>query len=241
MRQLILLSVFFIFSFCAFSQESNSQNEQCYYAVEQTSRELLGTDSLFSESQKIAFFIVLGVLLIAFIIAHVKARRSTMVVIAGWKDVTLLATPIILGLLILLAFLILGYVDAVEDRAEFLTDRIVNNILIFWLVASAVSLIISFVLSIIANRNNAFNIIISILAKVFVFSILIFLILGVLDYHLRENKKDRRFRDGTRGNNKTKWYLFIFAIASMLLIPLVKTNSTLFEEQHEKLKNRNVW
>jgi len=174
------------------------------------------TSSSISESPDLTLlYIVLGVLFIAYIIALVKSSNNTMVAIAGWKDLALLSVPLI-GFVFVMIF------GSSKDLAE--EDK--QTILIIYAVLSCIALIWSFALSITANRGNIFNMIISIMAKMFVILIIILLIFII--FGGSGAKKDGRFKDGTKGNQHTKWKLLIAGIASFTIFTLVKNK----EEQN---------
>lgn len=160
-------------------------------------------------------YIVLGVLFIAYIIALVKSRNNRMVAIAGWKDLVLLTVPLI-GFVFVMLF----------GSSKELSEEDKQLILISYAVVSSIALIWSFILSITANKGNVFNIIISILAKMFVILIIILLIFVI--FGGSGSKKDGRFKDGTKGNQHTKWKLLIAGIASFTIFTLVKNK----EEQN---------
>lgn len=138
-----------------------------------------------------------------------------MVAIAGWIDLALLTVPLI-GFVVVLIF----------GSSEKLAEEDAQTILIICAVVSSIALIGSFILSITANRGNIFNIIISILAKMFVILIIVLLIFVI--FVGSGAKKDGRFKDGTKGNQHTKWKMLIAGIVSFTIFTLVKNK----EEQN---------
>jgi uncharacterized membrane protein len=86
--------------------------------------------------------------------------------------------------------------------------------------------IITFTISIIINIKYSgvkglFFAMLSILSKLIIM-ILIPIIIFLFLMAISSGKKDRRYRDGTKGNEMTKWIAVVSAIAIFLIANLVK-------------------
>lgn len=183
------------------SNESNSSNN---------------FSTFFGDFNQTHLFIVLAILFIAYVVALVKSRNNTIVAISGWKDFALLCVPII-GLLI-------GMFMNNENQSD------MENFKVGYFAVSGIALLSSFGLSIYSNRGNFLNIIISILAKMFVVGIVcvvLFLIFG-----RTSPKKDARYRDGTKGNMNLKFMAFLSFIALYAIGTLVKN-----DEEIKQIRN----
>lgn len=91
-----------------------------------------------------------------------------------------------------------------------------------------VSLILSFIISFIANIGNPFpfNILyslVSVLTKTVLILIVPIIVLMALE-SFRAGKKDKRYRDGTEKNKKTFVVTLVFLFIALLVLPLIKAN-----------------
>lgn len=164
---------------------------------------------LISKQNKKIFFILLSITFIGYLIGLYKSHKNTIVVINGYLDFLLLCVPLILIVLIIIC---VEFFKMFSDNKE-----LVKNV---FLILSSLSLIATFIISVISNKGNIFNIIISIISKIFV--ILLMVLILFLSLMSSGAKKDGRFKDGTKNNGDTKWRLFIAGIASFTIYKLIK-------------------
>lgn len=136
-------------------QGAVSQVEQPLSPIPQHNRDGSGKDCL------ILWIIILVVLLICYIIARVKSKRGDLVITANIFDkILIIVSPILFFIAWCIGF-----------------DHELTPLQIILLVLSGLMLIGSILFSIFANLGNIFHIIISILAKIFLFIFTNFLLL----------------------------------------------------------------
>lgn len=105
------------------------------------------------------------------------------------------------------------------------SETINNQVLV---IIVAVSLIISAILSFVANIKNPFPLnilfsIVSILTKIILIVFVPMIVFMILN-SFSSGKKDKRYKDGTKENEKTAIVTFVFLILGIIVAPLVKTN-----------------
>lgn len=166
-------------------------------------------EQLILERNRNIFFISLFISFIFYLIGLYKSHKGTIVVINGLLDFLLLCVPLLLCVLIII---LVGVFKMFEDKRELIKY--------IFLLISGLAIITSFIISVISNKKNIFNIIISIFSKIFVMLLMIIIIL--LFIMGSGSKKDGRFKDGTKNNGETKWKLFVVGIASFTIYKLIK-------------------
>tara|TARA_B100001248_G_C27317580_1_gene425134 strand:+ start:430 stop:840 length:411 start_codon:yes stop_codon:yes gene_type:complete len=94
-----------------------------------------------------------------------------------------------------------------------------DKVFLYYGILSGFAIIGTLINSIIYNRNNILNIFISFFSKLFVMlisAVIVFAIFGGSN-----SKKDKRYKDGTKGNAHTKWKAMLASIAGLLIFSLV--------------------
>jgi len=160
----------------------------------------------------------LVILLVIYITAFILSKKTRCIIIWGWKDL------IAMVLLTISLFFMINIIS--DDYSE------LHNILLpVFGILSAVFLIWTIINSIISNvvnilPANIIFIIVSILAKLILLAIIPIFIFLYLGYRKDSGyKKDGRYRDGTRGNQKTQALAIVVFVASLLIVPLIKNNN----------------
>lgn len=166
-------------------------------------------EMLFGDSAtKIVFWSILGLFIANYIIAFYKSKKDLIVVINGWLDLAFVLLPIV------------GFIGTLVFQKE--GEHIYNaHLSELYLIACAIAIFLTFIQSIISNKQDFVYIFISFFAKLFI--ILISVIIIFLLFGLLLSKKDKRYKDGTKNNFKTSWLALISGIATVLIISLVKT------------------
>jgi hypothetical protein len=118
--------------------------------------------------------------LICYIIAMVRTRRGKMITIVNWYDFALLVSPFILWLIAVASY------DKNADS---------NALSVVLFIVGGLCFIGSMVWSIIANRGNVFNMIVSVFAKLFVVMIVWLIILYF--FRGKTTKKTVRYSGGS--------------------------------------------
>ena len=161
----------------------------------------------------IPFLIIAGLI---YVTALVFSKVTSCIVIYGWRDLFLVAAPMIV---IICAFLF-NVVHGIHSGTPITADNTVANILVI------LSMGASFAVSIVVNlRYNAlpqsvFFAVISIIAKPIIMVVMVafaILSLALLDsaYTQSHGKKDRRFKSGYRPKNR--WIMgFVLIIIGFL-------------------------
>ena len=105
------------------------------------------------------------------------------------------------------------------------TESINNQILV---IIFASSLIISVILSFVANIKNPFplNILFSVVSIITKMVLIVFvpMIAFMMLNSFSTGKDDKRYKDGTKNNEKTSIVTFVFIIFGIIVSPLVKTD-----------------
>lgn len=105
------------------------------------------------------------------------------------------------------------------------SESINNQILVIIFTAS---LIISTILSFVANIKNPFplNIVFSVVSIITKIILIVFvpMIAFMILNSFTSGKNDKRYKDGTKNNEKTAIVSFIFLLFGIIVSPLVKTN-----------------
>ncbi|MDR1838711.1 MAG: hypothetical protein LBQ93_03880 [Treponema sp.] len=159
--------------------------------------------------QSDSIFVLFIIALIIYAIALLFSSKTGCVIIWGWWDLILLAIP---------GLIFVYYLFNVDNIMKY--DETLNIIFFITSIATfALSVIINIKYSGIKGLLFA---IVSVLAKI-VIMILIPIIIFLFFMALSSGKKDRRYRDGTKGNTKTMWLAIVGAIALFLVINLIKT------------------
>lgn len=139
----------------------------------------------FSTPLGFILLVIFVLLLTIYITGYKKSQRNEIIIINGYKDyITLIVCLISIPVSLFLPF------DA--------TVNLFIGIGIF-----TVSVVLTFYYSIIGNRENRKNIVISTLTKLFILIIfvLVFIIRAIeIIYASLDENKDKRYRDGTKGN-----------------------------------------
>lgn len=156
-------------------------------------------------SSHLKICIIIAVIL--WILGIVLSESTNCVVVYGWKDAIFV---IIAGVFFLMSF-----------SDSFKSEDVIFPVILFS-IFFLVSIFFSFKGNIKASGHfNIFYIVLSVLVKF----VLIFLIpIALVSYlcALTSGKKDGRYRDGTKGNERTANIAFVVGLISLLLIPLVK-------------------
>ncbi len=200
-------------------EDSYGEEKQGYVKSELISKQIISSSNNIEQEETSDYTgikrTLIGLLIISFIcyvIAMVKARKGTMVVIANWYDFALLVSPLVL-------FIIAG-IFAMFDK---------NTAALVFFIIGLLSFCGSMVYSIIANKGNFFNMIISIFAKVFVLLISII----VLEYVFRGKNKDNNWYDDMKHDART---VAAIGIAGFLIFSLVHNGN--HEELVEELQSK---
>lgn len=160
---------------------------------------------------------------IVYILAYTFSKKTKCVIIWSWWDLIFIAISSLIFIFYLFDF---------EDKIK--NDTAIN---IIYFIAT----ITTFAFSIISNIKYSFTkwplyAVISILTKFVLLVVipLIFVLAIICWYLANSGKRDRRYKDGTRNNERTKNYNFyvpIFtAIYTFLIINLIKFDKKLKEE-----------
>jgi len=160
----------------------------------------------------IPLYIALGFLFINYIIALIKSRNESIIAISGWGDLIIVLSPIF-GFLIMM---VIGIVFMPETN----TEEFLDKLLFYYFISFGIALVITLFYSISSNRNNIFNIIVSFFAKLFIMLFSALMVLSIMLDWFR-HKKDKRTKDGSRGNSKTASKIVFIGIAGLIIYPLV--------------------
>jgi hypothetical protein len=162
--------------------------------------------NLLGQSDKIFIFLIIA--LIIYAIALLFSSKTNCVIIWGWWDLILMAIP---------GLIFVYYLFNTDNIIKY--DVALNIIfLVTTMVTFAFSIIINLKYS--GGKGLLFALV-SILAKI-VIMIIIPIIIFLFFIALSSGKKDRRYRDGTRGNTKSMWIAIVSVIALFLVINLIK-------------------
>ena len=161
-------------------------------------------------SNNLVVFVVLA--LIVWGLGIIFSKRTKCVIIYGWKDILILLIP---G--VIFSFYLV--------KAESITHDILLNTI--FVISFIISIIFSFIGNIKSTKHfNIFYIFISIVVKILLI-ILIPVVIVIFIGALGSGKKDKRYKDGTRGNTKTAMIGLVVGLVGLLLVPLVKTDETI--------------
>lgn len=159
------------------------------------------------------------VVIIIYIIGRVFSKRTECVILSSVKEILLLYTPCFL--MIVIFFLTLLSISFNETTMAFM-----------FIIAFFISFISAIVFSIYENigtKNPVLYITVSIITKLALFIIApIVLILSTAG--MKASVKDKRFRDGTKNNQKTKNIAIAISVIAGLIISLIKTPRKKIEE-----------
>jgi hypothetical protein len=159
-----------------------------------------------------------------YILAIVFSKKSSCIIINGWSDFALLASPLVITTFIVLYNIFYGY-----DNEEIIeANNIAANIIFL------IPIIITFAISIISNIRNSnipwsvFFIIISIAGKIvvmIVMAVFIILCIGILGgYQKTKGEKDGRYKSGYRPGKNNFWYVAAaIAVLGFLATVFVKS------------------
>ena len=194
-------------------KNSNSKKKQGYVKSEFITKQNVSTQTEQNGMSPFLKYTLLGLLIFSFIcyiIAMIKVRNNSMIVIANWYDFTLLVLPFI--------SLVLALVMSNNKNPA---------VPIVILVFGGLCLCGSFLYSFIANKGNAFNIIVSIFAKLFV---LLIVFLSILYFFGGKDKKDSTSQDMKHATET----VIAIGIAGFLIFSLI--NHVNYEALVDKLK-----
>jgi hypothetical protein len=166
-------------------------------------------------------FLIFSVII--YILAYTFTKKTKCIIIWSWWDLICIAVS---------SLIFIFYLFDTENNIK--NDGIINIVYFF-------ATIITFAFSIISNIKYSFTkwplyAVISILTKFVLLVVipLIFVLAIICWYLANSGKRDRRYKDGTKNNERTKNYNFyvpIFtAIYSFLIINLIKFDKKLKEE-----------
>lgn len=162
---------------------------------------------LFNFTKSINIWILIIPSAIAYIIAQILSSKTNCIVIWGWWDLVTFSIPGIIIYIILYNYI----------RSETLFKEYYNLMGI----AFVTLFILTIIFSLIANKFNPIYFIISASLKI-IEMIVIPIIIVLFIFALGSGKSDKRFKDGTRNNEKTMWLAFAGLIAYFLVGNLVK-------------------
>jgi heme/copper-type cytochrome/quinol oxidase subunit 2 len=150
--------------------------------------------------------------IIIYIIALIFSKKSSCIIVYGWKDFALLAAP-----LVVIIFIVLYNMLYAEDNGKIIeTNNILANIFFI------LPILATFAISIVSNTRysnmpgSIFFILISIAGKIVVMIVMVvfvILVIGILGgYQEKGRKKDARYKSGYRPG-KSNIVLVAIAIA----------------------------
>lgn len=175
------------------------------------------TNSLFSFAKNnIIIFLIIALLII--ILSQIFSKKTDCIVIWGWWDLI----PVAIAGIIFVYYLYASYNEIKYDS--------IANVIYFSCV------LITFIFSLIGNIKYSgskwpFFLIISILTKIIIMIIIPIILVLLIFTYLYGGKKDGRFRDGTRDNDKT-FILGILSVIFLFLIgSLIKTGKENYEQE----------
>lgn len=137
-----------------------------------------------NHSMLIVLLIILILLLISYIIARIKLKQGTLVITANLLDKIL----IILSLVLFFVAWCIGF------------DHELYGAQIVLLILSGIMLIVSIIFSVLANLGSLWNIILSVMAKLFIFvvtNILLLLLIVVLVFSIMHTLMSHDDHEGT--------------------------------------------
>jgi len=158
-------------------------------------------------------------LVVIYITALVFSKKTKCVIIWGLKDLIVLA--------LLAITLIVIVMITVEEQNGFM-----GAVILVLVIASVALLVWTILLSVFSNSANLppaniFYIALSILTKLILLAIIPVIVFLYLGYNSDSGyKKDRRYRDGTRGNQKLKALAILFLVAGLIFVPLIKKDKS---------------
>ena len=153
-----------------------------------------------------------SLLILIYIIGRTVSSKTNCVIISSVGEVILLFLPIIL--IIVLAF-----------QGEKIPEKTAE---LLFIGSSCISLMCAVGFSIYENCYSDHPIlytIISVIIKIGLFCLIPIILIIILSFPLKKEEKDRRYRDGTRNNQKTKnWgiIIFLFTCFAELITNLIK-------------------
>lgn len=196
-------------------KDLNGETKQGFVKSEFITKQITDTEleqKPMSPFLKYTFLSLLIFSFICYIIAMIKARNNSMIVIANWYDFTLLVFPFI--------SLFLAFITANNENPA---------VPIVILIIGGLCFCGSIVYSFIANKGNAFNIIVSIFAKLFV---LLIVVLSLLYIFRGKNKENSMYQD-MKHDAKT---VAAIGIAGFLIFSLISHGN--HEAIVDKLKSK---
>ena len=160
--------------------------------------------------------------IVIYIVALLFSKKSSCIIVYGWKDFALLASPLVIITFILLYNAFFGAYGVIE------ANNILANIIFI------LPIIITFYISIVANTrhsdmpNALYFIIISIAGKIvlmIVMAVFLVLCIGLLSaYQEKGRKKDARYSSGYRpGKSNAALIAIAMAILGFLATFLIKS------------------
>lgn len=152
------------------------------------------------------------VIIIIYIIGRIFSKKTECVILSSVQEILLLYTPCLLIIAIL--FLSMLSISLSETTTAFL-----------FIIAFCISFISAIVFSIYENlrtKNPILYITISIITKLALF-ILAPIVLFLSTAAMKTSEKDRRYRDGTKNNQKTRNIAIAISVITGLILSLIKT------------------
>ncbi|MBQ5632250.1 MAG: hypothetical protein IIU99_04030 [Treponema sp.] len=168
------------------------------------------------------FWIILLICSIIYVIALILSKKTNCVIIYGWKDFVFIFLPFVVGFISMITFVLL-------DSSNYITASYI--VFVLGLLFAFGGFIFTIVLSIIGNIRNNNSIICIILFSFYsiITKIVVFFfapILGILYCcAAASGKSDKRYKDGTKNNEKTANIGLVAFLIVILLIPLVKAKN----------------
>lgn len=180
----------------------------------------------FDYEDKSIFWLVLIVsfLIMIYIIGRTVSLKTNCVIISSIGELILLLLPIIL----IVILVILGM------TGEKLSEKTLE---LLFIGSSCISLVSAIGFSIYENCYSEHPIlytIISLIIKIGLFCLIPIVLLAILCFPLKKEEKDRRYRDGTRFNQRTRnigIIIFLFSCFAGLITSLIK-------EPNRKIKDK---
>lgn len=173
--------------------------------------------------ESMLFWVIVSCITI-YIIALIFSKKSSCIIVYGWKDFALLAFPLVMITFIIFYNIILG----VENEKIIGANNVIANILF------VIPIVSTFALSIISNIRHSnmpgtiFFIFISIAGKIvvmLVMAVFIILCIGILGgYEKKGVKKDGRYKTGyTKGKSNIVFVAIAMAILGFLATFFIKS------------------
>lgn len=157
--------------------------------------------------------IVVGIIIILiYIIGRIFSNKTECVIFSSFKEILLLFAPCFV--IILLLVFIIGAIE-IDGNLAFI-------LMIVSFVISFISAIVFSIYENLGTRKPVLYTIISIITKLTLF-IIAPIILLLSTTVMTKSKKDKRYKDGTKNNQKTKNITIAISVLSGLVFSLIKT------------------